>query len=144
MGQPSATTVWLSPESIVGGNGGMGHPSAIRLRSIAMGLPAERLTDRITGSNISTAPTETATANAAFFMGVSLLSCRMRRDSRGGVFRLEMFRLRNTARHANSYAAPAESPGRSGLHAHNSGGYSRTIRSPCLHRFVAGSFQWTV
>src|SRR5882724_5125350 len=120
----------------------MGHPSALRLRSIVTGLPAESLTDRTTGSNISTAITEIATANAVFFKGVSLLSRRMRRDSRGGIFSLEMFRLRNTWRHANSYAAPTESPGYPGLHAHHAGGYSRTIRSPGLHRFVAGSFQW--
>jgi len=40
---------------------------------MAMDLPAERLTEHITGSTIKTARTETATAIAVFFKGVALL-----------------------------------------------------------------------
>jgi hypothetical protein len=52
-----------------GGNGGWGEPSALNVRSIVTGLPAERLTDRTTGSTIKTAKTETATASDVFFQG---------------------------------------------------------------------------
>ena len=52
-----------------GGNGGWGEPSALNVRSIITGLPAERLTDRTTGSTIKTAKTEAATASDVFFEG---------------------------------------------------------------------------
>ena len=65
IGDPSATSV--------GGYGGMGEPSAISVRSRVTHLPAERLTDRTTGSTIETARRRTATAIAVFFKGVSLL-----------------------------------------------------------------------
>src|SRR5216683_426454 len=65
IGEPSATSV--------GGYGGMGEPSAISVRSRVTHLPAERLTDRTTGSTIETARRRTATAIAVFFKGVSLL-----------------------------------------------------------------------
>jgi hypothetical protein len=71
MGQPSATSVLASIEENCGGYGGMGQPSALSVPSIVMGLPAERLTDRTTGSTIRTAKTETATTNAVFFKGSS-------------------------------------------------------------------------
>src|SRR5229473_8220415 len=73
MGEPSATSVSAFIEGGFGGNGGMGEPSANCVRSSATGLPAERLTDRTTGSTIKTAKTETATASAVFFKGVALL-----------------------------------------------------------------------
>ena len=69
MGQPSATSVLTPIEGGFGGNGGIGEPSALRVRSIVMGLPAERLTDRTIGSTIETARTRTATAIVAFFKG---------------------------------------------------------------------------
>src|SRR6266436_5823181 len=72
MGEPSATSV--------GGYGGMGEPSAISVPSMVAHLPAERLTDRTTGSTIKTAKRRTATAIAVFFKGVSLLMNRLRRD----------------------------------------------------------------
>ena len=86
----------------------MGQPSAISGRSIVMGLPAERLTDRTTGSTIKTAKTETAKTIAVFFKGVSLLKNSVIRDSLGGAQSLKMFRLRNTAQHANAYAVPTK------------------------------------
>ena len=69
-GQPSATSVAFE----VGGPGGRGQPSALNVRSIVTGLPAERLTDRITGSTINTAKAETATTNLIFFKVVALLT----------------------------------------------------------------------
>jgi len=51
---------------------------------MVMYLPAERLTDRITGSTIETARSETATASAVFFKGVALLADSMREGSFGG------------------------------------------------------------
>jgi len=50
---------------------------------MVMGLPGERLTDRTTGSTIKTAKSETVTANAVFFKGVSLLAGSMREGSFG-------------------------------------------------------------
>jgi hypothetical protein len=80
MGDPSATSVIAFIEGGFGGiGGGMGEPSAYCIRSIVTGLPAERLTDRITGSTIKTAKTETATASAVFFKGGALLENIMRR-----------------------------------------------------------------
>src|SRR6266851_1147812 len=73
MGQPSATSAPPLIEEVPGGNGGMGQPSAIKVRSIVMSLPAERLTDRTTGSTIKMAKARTATAIAVFFKGVFLL-----------------------------------------------------------------------
>src|SRR6266849_6709992 len=73
MGEPSATSVSAFIEGGFGGNGGMGEPSANCVRSTVTGLPAERLTDRTTGSTIKTAKTETATASAVLFKGVALL-----------------------------------------------------------------------
>jgi hypothetical protein len=52
---------------------------------MVMYLPAERLTDRITGSTIETARSETATASAVFFKGVALLVGSMREGSFGRV-----------------------------------------------------------
>ena len=69
IGQPSATRVAAPSEDCFGGNGGMGQPSALRVRSIVMGLPAERLTDRTIGGTIKTVRTRTATAIAVFFKG---------------------------------------------------------------------------
>ncbi len=48
-----------------------------------MGLPAERLTDRTTGSTIKMAKAKTAVASAIFFKGVTLLEGIMRRGSFG-------------------------------------------------------------
>src|SRR6266478_6250504 len=59
MGDPSATSF--------GGYGGMGEPSASSVPSMVAHLPAERLTDRTTGSTIETARRRTATAIAVFF-----------------------------------------------------------------------------
>lgn len=74
IGDPSATTVFVFMEGGFGGmGGGMGEPSAIGIRSMVMGLPAERLTERTTGSTIKTARAETATASAVFFKAVALL-----------------------------------------------------------------------
>ena len=78
-GQPSATSVVFE----LGGPGGRGQPSAVNVRSIVAGLPAERLTDRITGSTINTAKAETANIIAVFFKVVSLLTYRVRRDAFG-------------------------------------------------------------
>jgi hypothetical protein len=50
------------------------------VRSMVAHLPAERLTDRITGSTIETARRRTATAITVFFKGVSLLAYRLRRE----------------------------------------------------------------
>jgi hypothetical protein len=74
-----------SIEGGFGGNGGIGEPSALRVRSIVTSLPGKRLTDRTTGSTIKTAKTETATANVDFFKGRTLLERIMRRGSFGGV-----------------------------------------------------------
>jgi hypothetical protein len=43
-------------------------------------LPAERLTDRTTGSTIETARRRTATAITVFFKGISLLLNSLRRE----------------------------------------------------------------
>jgi hypothetical protein len=59
----------------------MGQPSAVNVLSMVTHLPAERLTDRTTGSTIETAKRRTATAIAVFFKGESLLGYRVRRDS---------------------------------------------------------------
>src|SRR6267378_1045939 len=120
--------------------GGSGQPSALNVRSIVTGLPAESLTDRTTGSTIKTAKTETATA-IVFFKGVSLLTNKLRRDSFGGVLRLKMFRMRNRSRHEHAYAVPAKPQSHSGLHPDDSGGHSRAICPADLHRFLAGSLQ---
>lgn len=73
-GDPSATRVLAFMDGGFGGmGGGKGEPSEYCVRSIVTGLPAERLTDRTTGSTIKTAKTETATASAVFFKGVALL-----------------------------------------------------------------------
>src|SRR5712664_1870686 len=61
-GFPSATSVPAAIEASFDGSGDMGLPSTLVDRSIVKGLPAERLTDRTTGSTIKTARTETATA----------------------------------------------------------------------------------
>jgi len=66
-----------------GGSGGCGQPSAVNVRSIVAGLPAERLTDRTTGSTINTAKAATAIIIALFFKVVSLLTYRVRRDAFG-------------------------------------------------------------
>jgi len=72
MGDPSATSTFALIDGGCGGiGGGMGDPSAYCVRSIVTGLPGERLTDRTTGSTIKTASTETATASAVFFKGVT-------------------------------------------------------------------------
>lgn len=74
IGDPSATSACALKDGGFGGiGGGIGEPSAYCIRSIVTGLPAERLTDRTTGSTIKTAKTETATASAIFFKGVALL-----------------------------------------------------------------------
>jgi hypothetical protein len=65
--------------------GGKGEVSEYRVRSMVMCLPAERLTDRTTGSTIETARSETATASAVFFKGVALLAGSMREGGFGGV-----------------------------------------------------------
>src|SRR6266849_2421583 len=137
-GQPSATSV---AAFIARGPGGSGQPSAINVRSIVTGLPPERLTDRITGSIIKTAKTETATTMAIFFKGVSLLTNRVRRDSLRGVLCLKMFRMRNTGRHENTYTASAKPQSHSGLHTDDSCGYPRPICPADLPGFVAGSLQ---
>jgi hypothetical protein len=86
VGEPSATSVFAVIDGGLGGiGGGVGDPSAYCVRSTMMGLPAERLTERITGSTINTARTETATASAVFFKAVALLGSIMRRVSLGGV-----------------------------------------------------------
>src|ERR1700731_4965779 len=128
-------------ESDFGGNGGWGEPSALNVRSIVTGLPAERLTDRTTGSTIKTAKTETATASDVFFKGVSLLTSKVRRDSFGGVLCLKMFRMRNRPRDEHAYAVPAKPQSHSGLHPDDSGGHSRAICPADVHRFLAGSLQ---
>src|SRR4029077_20467554 len=132
IGQPSATTVGLSVVIVAGGNGGMGHPSALNVRSILRTLPVV-LTNRATGSNINTANAEAAKARNVFFKGVSLLLSRMRRDSFGEVLCLKMFRTRNAELNENAYTAAAEPQGHSGFHADHSGGYSRTICAADLH-----------
>src|SRR5204863_3556644 len=136
-GQPSATSVAFE----LGGPGGRGQPSAVNVRSIVVGLPADRLTDRTTGSTINTAKAETATIIAIFFKVVSLLTCRVRRDALGEELLWKMFRLRNTGRHENAYSVPAKPYSHSGLHADNSCGHSRAICPANLPRFLAGSFQ---
>src|SRR5260370_4321033 len=80
----------------MGGPGGSDQPSALNVRSIVTGLPAERLTNPITGSTINTAKAETATTIAIFFKGVSLLTNRVRRDSFSWPKCWKMFRMRNT------------------------------------------------
>src|SRR5258708_25783783 len=140
-GLPAARSVPASIEVSFGGNGGKGEPSAYSIRAIVTGLPAERLTDGITGSTIKTEKTETATASAVFFMGVTLLKAIIRRDSFGGVLRLKMFRMRNTGRHENAYTVPAKPPSHSGLHTDNSCGHSWAICSAGLPGFLAGSLQ---
>ena len=83
-GEPSATNVLKFAEGGRGIGGGKGEPSANCVRSTVMGLPAERLTDRTTGSTIKTARTESTMANAVFFKAVALLLGSMRRGSLGG------------------------------------------------------------
>ncbi len=141
MGEPSATSVPAFKEGGFGGSGGMGEPSAVNVRSIVTGLPAERLTDRTTGSTIKMAKIKTATAIAVFFKGVSLLKNSMRRGSFGGRQCLKMFRMRNAGRHENAYTAPAKPQGHSGLHPNNACGDSWAICAPGLHGFLAGSLQ---
>src|SRR5216683_6804525 len=53
-GFPSATSVPASIEDGFGRSDDMGQPSALIVRSIVTGLPAESLTDRTTGSTIKT------------------------------------------------------------------------------------------
>src|SRR5260370_26815452 len=73
-GQPSATSVLAFADGGFGGiGGGKGQPSAYTVRSIVMGLPAERLTDRTTGSTIKMAKAKTAVASAIIFKRVTLL-----------------------------------------------------------------------
>src|SRR5713226_5636737 len=141
MGEPSATSVLASTEDDCGGNAGWGQPSAFIIRSIVMGLPAERLTDRTTGSTIKAAKTKTATATAAFFTGGALLDAIIRRGSFDGVLCLKVFRKRNTARYENAYTATAKPQSRSGLHPDNSCRHSRAICPAGLHRFLAGPLQ---
>src|SRR6266403_1551040 len=133
MGDPSATSV--------GGYGGMGEPSAISVPSMVAHLPAERLTDRTTGSTIETARRRTATAIAVFFKGVSLLMNSLRRDSFLGPKSWKMFRMRNTGRHENAHTAPAKPQSDSGLHTHNPCRYSRAIRPLDIHRCLVRSLQ---
>src|SRR6266851_1765360 len=141
IGQPSATSVPALIEEAPGGNGGMGQPSAIKVRSIVMSLPAERLTDRTTGSTIEMAKARTATAIAVFFKGVFLLESRMRRNSFGGPQCLKMFRMRNAGRYENAYTTPAKPQSHSGLHPDDACRDSRAICAPGLHGFLAGSLQ---
>jgi hypothetical protein len=86
MGDPSATSVFAVIDGGFGGiGGGIGDPSAYWVRSTLTGLPAERLTERTTGSTIKTARKKTATASAIFFKEIALLMSSMRRGSLGGV-----------------------------------------------------------
>src|SRR5258708_3985618 len=115
-GFPSANSVPAAIEASFDGSGDMGLPSALVDRWIVTGLPAERLTDRTTGSTIKTARTETATASVVFFMGGALLEAIVRRESVGGVLRLKMFRLRNPGPHQNAYTTPPNTPNHSPPH----------------------------
>jgi hypothetical protein len=73
-GQPSATSVpSFAAESPLGGKGGTGQPSAVNAGSASASLPAESLTEPITGSTIKTAKTRIAAARIGFFKGLSLL-----------------------------------------------------------------------
>jgi hypothetical protein len=80
-GDPSARNVSTFIDDFGGIGGGKGEPSANCVRSIVMGLPAVRLTDRTTSSIINIARAETAKASAVFFKGVALLEHIIRRDS---------------------------------------------------------------
>src|SRR5258708_5711652 len=140
-GFPSATSVPAAIEASFDGSGDMGLPSALVDRSIVTGLPAERLTDRTTGSTIKTARTETATASVVFFMGGALLEAIVRRESVGGGLRLKMFRLRDTGRHETVYTVQEKPPSHSGLHTDNSCGHSWAICPAGLPGFLAGSLQ---
>src|SRR5882762_3806966 len=144
IGEPSATSVPAFIEDGFGGYGGMGEPSAISVPSMVTHLPAERLTDRITGSTIETARRRTATTIAVFFKGVSLLMNSLRRDGFLGPQGWKMFRMRNTGWHENAYTAPAKPQSDSGLHTHNSCGHSRPICPLDIHRFLARSLQRSV
>src|SRR6266404_4511840 len=141
MGDPSATRLPAFVEDGFGGYAGMGEPSAISVPSMVAHLPAERLTDRTTGSTIETARRRTATAIAVFFKGVSLLMNSLRRDSFLGPKSWKMFRMRNTGRHENAHTAPAKPQSDSGLHTHNPCRYSRAIRPLDIHRFLVRSLQ---
>ncbi len=103
-GQPSATSVAFE----VSGPGGRGQPAPLNVRSIAAGLPAKRLTDRITGSTIDTAKVQTATSITVFFKVVSLLIYKVRRGTFDERLFWKMFRLRNTGGHENAYSVPAK------------------------------------
>src|SRR5713101_9407837 len=140
-GFPSATSVPASLEAGFDGSGDMDQPSALIVRSIVTGLPAERLTDRIIGSTIKTAKTKTATTNAVFFKGRALLEASIGRGRLDEFLCLKTFRMRNRSGHENAYPTPAKPQSHSGFRPDHSCGHSRAICPPGVYGLVAGSLQ---